>query len=81
MPYVRTVPYHEATDDLREACDQVLRARGTISNVQAVSSIRPHLMKTLFAHSRSVMVSESRLSPAERQMIATVVSNLNHCQY
>ena len=81
MPYIRTVPYHEATGELKSAFDQVLRARGTISNVQAVSSIRPHLMKTLFAHSRSVMVSESGLSPAERQMIATVVSNLNHCQY
>jgi hypothetical protein len=78
---VRTVPYHEATGELKSAFDQISQARGTISNVHAVSSMRPHPMKTLFAHNRSVVAGESGLSPAGRQMIATVVSNLNHCQY
>ena len=81
MPYVRTVPYHEAEGELRTIYDQLLEDSGTIANVLAVNSIRPHLMKTLLIHNSCVMKSDSGLSPAERQMVATVVSSLNKCQY
>ena len=81
MPYVKTVPYNEARGEIKSAYDQVLQARGTISNVTAVSSIRPHIVKTLLAHNRAVMYGDSGLARAERQMIATVVSALNRCQY
>ena len=81
MPYVRTVPYHEAEGELKAMYDQLLEASGTIANVLAVNSIRPHIMKTLSIHNSCVMRSESGLSPAERQMVATVVSSLNKCQY
>ena len=81
MPYVRTVSYHEAKGDLKAIYNEMLEARGTISNVHAVNSIRPHIMKTLAIHNSCVMRSDSGLSPAERQMIATVVSALNKCQY
>ena len=81
MSYVRTIPYHEAQGDLKAVYDRVLEDRGTINNVTSVSSLRPHLMKTLVAHAGCVMRSESGLTPAERQMIATVVSAINRCQY
>ena len=81
MPYVRTVPYHEAKGGLESIYDQLLEASGTISNVDAVSGIRPHIVKTLTIHKSCVMQSDSGLTPAERQMIATVVSALNKCQY
>jgi alkylhydroperoxidase family enzyme len=81
MPFVRTIPYSEADGELKAMYDQLLQTRGNISNVIAVNSLRPHIMKTLSAHNNSVMRSESGLSPAERQMIATVVSAINRCQY
>lgn len=82
MPFVQTVPYSEAHGELKELYDQMLHRRGRISNVSSVSSLRPHIMKTLVAHNASVMVADdSGLTPAERQMIATVVSALNRCQY
>ncbi len=81
MPYVRTVPYHEATAELKETYDQMLETRGFVANVQAVSSIRPQIVKTLAAHVGSVMRSESGLTAAEKEMIATVVSAVNKCQY
>ncbi len=81
MPYVRTVPYHEANAELKETYDQMLEARSFVANVQAVSSIRPHIVKTLAAHIGSVMRSESGLTVAEKEMIATVVSAVNKCQY
>jgi len=81
MPYVKTVPFEEADEKTRAAYDDLLHHRGRIANVIAVSSLRPHLMTTLSAHGRSVMGTESGLTPAERQMVATVVSATNKCQY
>ena len=81
MPYVRTIPYDEAKGELKDVYDNMIKARGIISNVQAVSSLTPHIMKTLIAHAATVMGGESGVSPAEKQMVATVVSATNKCQY
>ena len=81
MPYVRTVPYNEARGELKTTYDQMLQDRGFVPNVQAVSGIRPHLVKSLQIHVKSVMRTESGLTPAEREMVATVVSAVNKCQY
>ena len=81
MPYVRTIPYEEAQGELKDVYDNMIKVRGNISNVQAVSSLRPHIIKTLAAHVGSVMRSESGVSRAEREMVAAVVSATNKCQY
>ena len=81
MPFVKTVPYEEAAGEIKAAYDQMLGTRGRIGNVIAVNSLRPHIMKTLVAHGDSVMRSDSGLTPGERQMVATVVSATNKCQY
>ena len=57
------------------------KSRGRIPNVQAVSSFKPGIMKTLMAHVPSVMFGESGLSRAEREMVASEVSATDKCQY
>ena len=59
----------------------LLKLRGRIPNVQAVSSLKPNIMKTLMAHVGSVMFDESGVSRAEREMVAAAVSATNKCQY
>ena len=81
MPFVKTVPFEEADGEVKAAYDRMSQNSGRISNVFAVSSLRPHLMTTLPAHVNSVMGTESGLTRAERQMVATVVSAANKCQY
>ena len=82
MAYVKAVPYEEAQGEAKEVYDQLLQApEGVIGNVYAASSLRPHLLRTLWVHNRCVMESDSGVSPAERQMIAAVVSAINKCQY
>ena len=81
MPYVRTIPYEEAQGELKEAYDMMIKTRGRISNVQAVSSLKPNIIKTLMGHVASVMFGESGVSRAEREMVAAVVSATNKCQY
>ena len=81
MPYVNTIPYEEAKGELKETYDLMMKTRGRISNVQAVSSLKPNIMKTLSTHVVSVMYDESGVSRAEREMVAAVVSATNKCQY
>lgn len=81
MPYVKTIPYEEAQGELKEAYDIMIKTRGRIPNVQAVSSLKPNIMKTLMAHSASVMHGESGVTRAEKEMVAAVVSATNKCQY
>ena len=82
MPFVETVPYREALGLLKEAYDDMLDRQGRISNVYAVSSLRPETMVSLQNHHQPVMQSPSSgLTEAEKQMIATLVSALNKCRY
>ena len=81
MPYVRTISYEESQGELTEVYDKMIKTRGFISNVQAVSSLKPNIMQTLGAHVGSVMFGESGVSRAEREMVAAVVSVTNKCQY
>ena len=81
MPYVKTIPYEEAQGELKTAYDNLIKSRGRIPNVQAVSSLKPNIMKTLMGHVVSVMYDESGVSRAEREMVAAVVSATNKCQY
>ena len=81
MAYVRTIPYIEAEGELKEIYDQLIADRGRIGNVMAVNSLRPHIMKSLMIHINQVQFSPSGLTQAEKQMIATLVSALNKCQY
>jgi alkylhydroperoxidase family enzyme len=81
MPYVKTIPYGDSRGELTEAYDMMIKSRGRIPNVQAASSLKPNIMKTLMAHVGSVMFDESGVSRAEREMVAAVVSATNKCQY
>jgi len=81
MPYVNTIPYEESDGELKETYDMLLKSRGRIPNVQAVSSLKPNIMKTLMVHVGPVMFDEYGVSRAERDMVAAVVSATNKCQY
>lgn len=81
MAYVRTVVHADAGTDLKEAYDRATDIWGDVANVWAVSSLRPRTLATLIAHNHQVMGGDSGLTGAEKQMIATLVSAVNRCQY
>ena len=81
MPYVRTISYAEAEGELKETYDRLIADWGMIGNVNSSLSLRPHSMESLMDLTRQVMLGSSGLSKVEREMIGTVVSALNKCQY
>jgi hypothetical protein len=81
MPYVKTIPYEDSQGELKEAYNTTTKSRGRIPDVQAVSSLKQGIMKTLMAQVSSVMVDESGVSRAEGEMVAEEVSATSKCQY
>lgn len=70
MPYVKTIPYEDSQGELKEAYNTMTKSCGRITNVYAVSSLKPGIMKTLMAYVLSVMFGESDVSRAEGEMVA-----------
>ncbi len=78
MAWIRIVQPEEARGRLREIYE---RFRGPVDNILKIHSLNPPSLEhhyRLYAH---LMRGRSRLSRAEREMIAVVVSRANDCHY
>lgn len=68
-------------DDLRTLFGKARARLGFVPNVFRVYALRPEKLRRWRAHFTEVTVGESELTPAQREMIAVVVSAENHCLY
>jgi len=80
--WIQVIPEDEAEGELESLYEQEFDAekQGT-DNILAVHSLNP---PTLRAHAdlyHTVMHAKSPLSRTEREMVAVVVSVINHCHY
>ncbi len=74
-------PVNPLPDDIvryYEVCEEKL---GLIPNVLAAYSFEPDRLRGFSQMYNALMLAPSELSKAEREMIAVVVSSLNHCHY
>jgi alkylhydroperoxidase family enzyme len=82
MAYVKVLSLDEAEGALRERYEKVVAGGHKVFNIVSASSIRPGLIETFFAHYARVMAApDSGRTRAEREMIATVTSAANRCEY
>lgn len=82
MTFIRTVGPEEATGLLARLYRSALERAGKVFQVIRCQSLRPHTLEASTRLYSEVMHSQrSPLSRARREMIATVVSRLNHCHY
>ncbi len=82
MPWIDIVPESEAQGKLKEVYQKVRDPKtGQVPTVIKILSFNPDLWERYAAFFRELMFGPSRLSRAQREMIATVVSATNHCQY
>ncbi|KPL03002.1 MAG: peroxidase [candidate division Zixibacteria bacterium SM1_73] len=81
MSWIRTVDEPEATGKLEEIYEEIKKQRGKISNIMRVHSLNPKATKAHMDLYLTVMFEESRLSREECELIATVVSSVNSCDY
>ena len=68
-------------DDIRDMMLAVQEKAGFIPNVFVTLAHRPDEFRAFFAYHDALMLRESGLSKAEREMIVVATSGANHCQY
>lgn len=81
MPRINVIDHNEAIGDLKDVYDGLTKSRGKLADVHKIQSLRP---KSIMAHMNlymEIMYSRSELSRAERELIGTVVSITNGCNY
>jgi uncharacterized peroxidase-related enzyme len=67
--------------DIRDKMLQVQDKAGFIPNVFLTLAHRPDEFRAFFAYHDALMLRDSGLSKAEREMIVVATSGMNHCQY
>ena len=82
MAWIRTVDPAAARGLLRRVYDAAIRRAGRVYNILRIQSLRPCALRASTQLYVEVMRSaDSGLSRAQREMIATAVSQLNGCYY
>jgi uncharacterized peroxidase-related enzyme len=68
-------------DEVRQLWQKARAKMGFLPAIQRYYALRPKRFLAWGAHYQETMRGESGLSPAEREMIAVVVSHLNRCRF
>lgn len=68
-------------DDIREKILAVQEKAGFVPNVFLVLAHRPDEFRAFFAYHDALMLRDSGLTKAEREMIVVATSGANHCLY
>jgi alkylhydroperoxidase family enzyme len=81
MPWIEQIPFEEADGLLKEQLDAAMERAGRVWHILHVMSLNPEAMRDTIDFYRTVMMGESPLSRAQREMLATVVSAELECHY
>jgi len=82
MPWIRTVAPDEAEGLLRDIYQTAIRRAGKVFHILSLQSLRPRVLNASTQLYLELMPGrEGRLTRAQREMIAVVVSATNGCHY
>jgi uncharacterized peroxidase-related enzyme len=81
MAWIKVISPDEAKGDLKVEYDAAMDRAGYIAQVLRIQSLDPKTLHLSVEFYKWIMKGPSGLSRAEREMLATVVSSLNHCFY
>lgn len=81
MSWIRLVDLAEAQDKLREIYDAAVKRAGRVFQILRVQSLNPAALDASLELYKTLMHGPSPLSRRERELLAVVVSQTNHCHY
>jgi len=81
LSYIKMIDEEKAMGKLKEVYESIAGRGRKMAHILKVQSLNPEAMKTHYQFYRSIMFSESNLTRAQREMIATIVSIENKCHY
>jgi alkylhydroperoxidase family enzyme len=70
----------QVPDEIREKFQEIGALRGNVPNMFRVYAHRPEILKTMMAH-LSAVTNTGTVSVRTKELVATLVSRLNACEY
>ena len=80
MARLKKLSKDEVADDVRELYTKVGALRGNVPNMYRVFARRPEILKTMVAHMNAV-TNSGTVSVRTKELVATLVSRINRCEY
>jgi Carboxymuconolactone decarboxylase family. len=80
MSRIKRLLKSEVTPEVRELFEEIGKQRGNVPNMFRVYAHRPEIMKTMMAHLEAV-TNTGTVPVRTKELIATLVSRINHCVY
>jgi alkylhydroperoxidase family enzyme len=82
MAWISKIEPDEATDLLQRQYEAATKRAGKVFQIIQIQSLRPRLLRaSTQLYLEAMYAEDSRLSRAQREMIATTVSRVNDCFY
>lgn len=81
MAWIDVISEENATGELREQYDDLIEPWGGVDNILKIHSLSPDSLKAHVLLYKTVMFGRSPIRRPDREMIAVVVSAINHCHY
>ena len=81
MAYINTIDPDHAEGIVKQEYEKGIHRAGRVYNILKIMSQSPAALKDAMRMYLTIMHGASELSRAQREMIATVVSQVNHCKY
>ena len=81
MNYINTLDPDHAECIVKQEYEKGIHRAGHVYNILKIMSQSPPALKDAMRMYFTIMHGASELSRAQREMIATVVSQVNHCKY
>ncbi len=81
MARIKQITPEEATGKLKEEYEAAIKRAGYIAQILRVQSPNPKVLHASIELYKSIMFGKSGIKRAEREMLAVVVSQVNHCFY
>lgn len=81
MAYIQQVEPKDATGKVKDFYNKLIERDGRVRGIFKLNSLKPEVMFGLSNLYSTVMYGDSGLTRTEKEMVATVVSAINGCDY
>ena len=81
MPWIKTIAPGEATGRLKKSYAAAMERAGRVFGIVRTMSLAPPILDASMGLYQKVMFARDGLERYQRELLATVVSQINECHY
>ena len=81
MPYIKQITIDQASGLVKRELEKAIKRAGRVWNIVQIMSLNGRVMKSSMEMYGATMFADSPLTRQQREMLAVVVSKVNHCLY